>query len=147
MFIPDLTRNITIQQEAQGPLSEGGSGFQTYGPTLNEGAADYAKGPSAHRVVVFERVSSDIATGHMARIAAFYRRLDETPDVTATGRPLKDKVLKVEKPTTVPEVQPVIEAVPLETILAAQAAVAPAPTQAQGSPFGIGYFGVAGFGA
>lgn len=145
MFIPDLTRNATIQQEAQSPLSEDGSRFQTYGPTFNEGAADYAKGPSAHRVVVFDRVSSDIATGHMARIAAFYRRLDETPDITATGRPLKDKILKVEKPITAPEILPVIETIPIETILAAQAVVA--PTQAQGSPFGIGYFGVAGFGA
>lgn len=143
MTIPDLTRNSALAGEPQGPESVKADVLQTFGPTVNESGVDYAYGTGAHRIVVFDRVSADIAVGHSARAAAFYRRLNETPALTATDRLFKDSILRSEVPVLVAPALPVAE-VPAD---ATPVVLAPSPAQVAGAPFGIAYFGVSGFGA
>jgi hypothetical protein len=144
MTIPDLTRNSVLRGEAQSPDSDRGDSLQTFGPTLNEGGLDYTYGTGSHRIVAFQRVSSDIAVGHQARVTAFYRRLRESPVLESTSRKFKDQVLRSEIPVRVTPLPPLAV-----TQADAPAAVSPPtpPTPAPSAPFGIAYFGVSGFGA
>lgn len=144
MTIPDLTRNSALIGEAQGPDSDRGDVLQTFGPTLNEGGIDYAYGAGAHRVVAFQRVSSDIALGHQARVAAFYRRLRESPVLESTSRGFKDQILRSETPIRVPAPPPLTVT---QADISFLVPVSSTPMLAPSAPFGIAYFGVSGFGA
>lgn len=143
MTIPDLTRPLSIVQQAQSPESDNARTLQTFGPTANESTTQYSRNGATHNIVSLQRVSADLSLGHGARVAAFYRRLDETPVLDPTGRSTRDQVLRA-------ELTPRLSA-PAEIVIVSPASVpvgVPLAVQVQiGSPFGIGGFGIQGFGA
>lgn len=143
MRTPDLTRPLSIVQQAQSPDGEGGRTLQTFGPTRNESTTQYSRNGATHNIVSLQRVSPDLALGHGARVSAFYRRLAEVPVLDPTSRGTREQVLRAElMPTISRPVQIRITtpaAVPVGAMLAIPAQV--------GSPFGITPFGTGGFGA
>jgi hypothetical protein len=143
MTVPDLTRPLSIVQQAQSPEGDQSRRLQTFGPTANESTTQYSRNEAAHNVVTLQRVSPDLTLGHGARVAAFYRRLDESPVLDPTTRNTRDQVLRA-------ELRPRVAA-PGEIVIVSPAAApagVPLAVPAQlGSPFGIGGFGIQGFGA
>ena len=143
MKIPDLTRSPSLSRQAQSPDGELARSFQTFGPTRNETTTQYSRNGATHNVVTLQRVSPDLALGHGARVAAFHRRLAETPVLDPTSRGTREQVLRAElrprmsRPVEIKIVSPA--QVPAGVLLAV-------PAQA-GSPFGTTPFGTGGFGA
>lgn len=143
MIEPDLTRPIEIVEQAQSPAGDESRKLQSFGPTVNESTTQYSRNGATHNIVTLQRVSPDLTLGHGARVAAFYRRLDESPVLDPTSRNTRDQVLRA-------ELRPRV-AVPGEIVIVSPAAVpagVPLAVPVQiGSPFGIGGFGIQGFGA
>jgi hypothetical protein len=143
MIVPDLTRPLSVVQQAQSPEGADARVLQTFGPTTNELTNQYSRNGATHNIVSLTRVSSDVLLGHSARVAAFYRRLDETPVIDPAGRDTREQVLRAEVALRPPA--------PIQVVVVAPAVApegVPLAAAAQlGAPFGIDGFGVGGFGA
>lgn len=114
-----------------------------YGPTLNEGSTSYQFGEGAHDIIVLERMSSDAYLAHQARLTAFYHRVGETPDLSATPRATRELILRGELPLA-----SLLTGPPRAAVLYGSQGVRAIPADAatvDGS-FGSSQFGIGGFG-
>ena len=67
----------------------------TTGPNANEGSTTYHYGGVAHKIIVLDKISSDIMLAHQARMAGFYLKLGGSTELlTPVPRAAKDLILK-----------------------------------------------------
>jgi hypothetical protein len=143
---PDLSRAVSIQQEAQGPESSGGRELMLHGPTVNEGRESYQYGSGAHDIVVLARMSPDAYLAHQIRMGGFYHRVDTTPELVATPRGTRELLLRSELPVAPLLTGPPHSTQAIITFGAGDVTAQPLVAGPVDGSFGVSQFGVGGFG-
>jgi len=139
MQLPDLERT-SLRGEEQGP----GSDTMTHGPHLNDVRTPFGQGGVRHDIYIVIGVNSDHTVIHNARMAGFFRKLQNTVELRPAGRDTKERIMRCELTLARPAGTTPLTIVTITAAPNVQDFVT-APIDV-GSPFGVEGFGVSGFG-